>query len=154
MCGKESEKKMPEKIRKTIVAGQIALLGLAFFLFLIVIMFFTVEYFYYPNFWYLCYYYLSMPPLQIVVLASLLVILAVLLFPVARYKEKEDEIEKGEAEEDTPKKKLVCPNCKQSVPEGSKFCNHCGQNIGGFKIKHIKEKLMDKKSSKPEKKKR
>jgi hypothetical protein len=61
-----------------------------------------------------------------------------------------DEVKKDEAEEDTTKK-IVCPNCKQSVPEGSKFCNHCGQNIGGFKIKHIEEKLVNRKSRKPEK---
>jgi len=88
---------MPEKIRKSIVAGQIALIGLAIFLFSLVIVFFTEEYSYYPSLWYMCYYYLSMPPLQIIVLGLLFIIGAVFLFPVARYKEKEDEAEKGEA---------------------------------------------------------
>ncbi|MFB0522918.1 MAG: zinc-ribbon domain-containing protein [Candidatus Bathyarchaeia archaeon] len=63
------------------------------------------------------------------------------MYPVARHKEKEDEVKNGEAEEDTTNE-IVCPNCRQSVPEGSRFCNHCGQNIGGYK-----------KSPKPEKRK-
>ena len=139
--GRDEEKKMLEKIRKSIVAGQIALIGLAIFLFSLVIVYFTEAYSVYPSFWYMCYYYLSMPPLQVIVLGLLFIIGAVCLYPVARHKEKEDEVKNGEAEEDTTNE-IVCPNCKQSVPEGSRFCNHCGQNIGGYK-----------KSPKPEKRK-
>jgi ribosomal protein L40E len=55
-----------------------------------------------------------------------------------------DEVDKSAT------KKIVCPNCQKSVPAGSKFCNHCGQKIGRYKIKNIKEKPVDKEHN-PEK---
>jgi hypothetical protein len=55
-----------------------------------------------------------------------------------------DEVDKSAT------KKIVCPNCQKSVPAGSKFCNYCGQKIGRYKIKNIKEKPVDKEHN-PEK---
>lgn len=26
---------------------------------------------------------------------------------------------------------MECPNCKKVIPDGSNFCNHCGQHLGG-----------------------
>jgi len=120
---------MPKKIRESIVVGQIALLGIGLFLLWLAINAFLEQSSYYPSFWYMAYYYLSMPPLQVVLLGILCIIGAILLFPVVRY-----EVKEGEVKEDKTKN-IVCPNCRQSIPKGSKFCNNCGH-----KIKYAKEK--------------
>lgn len=26
---------------------------------------------------------------------------------------------------------MICPNCKNTIPDGSSFCNHCGYNLAG-----------------------
>lgn len=115
-----------KKVRKSIAVGQIALLGLGLFLFWLVINAFLEQPSYYPSFWYMAYYYLSMSPLQVVLLGILCIIGAILLFPIVRYDMK--EVKEDEVTEDKTRN-IVCPNCRQRIPEGSKFCNNCGHKI-------------------------
>jgi hypothetical protein len=123
-------REMPTETRKSIVAGQMALLAVGLFFFWLgidaLLEEVTSQAYYNPSFWYtMYYYYLSMPPLQVVLLGTLCMIGAVLLFPVIRYEVKEETEEKTRETE----KSIACPNCKQSVPKGSKFCNNCGHKI-------------------------
>lgn len=119
-------KKMPKKIRKSIAVGQIALLELGLFLFWLAINAFLEPESYNPSYWYMAYYYLSMAPLQVVLLGIFCIIGAILLFPIVRYEVK--EVKEDEAKEDKTRN-IVCPNCRQRILEGSKFCNNCGHKI-------------------------
>ena len=113
-----------KRVRQSILVGQIALLGLGLFLLLLGIDSFLEQSSYNPSFLYMAYYYLSMPPLQVILLGILCIIGAILLSPVARYEVKVEREEKTREIES-----IVCPNCRRRIPEGSKFCNNCGQKI-------------------------
>jgi hypothetical protein len=114
-----------KRVRLSILVGQIALLGLGLFLLLIGIDSFIEQSSYYPSLLYMAYYYLSMPSLQVVLLGILCIIGAILLSPVARYEVNVEKEEKTRGIEKT----IICPNCRRSIPEGSKFCNICGHKI-------------------------
>ena len=97
-----------KKTRKSIVAGQCVLLALGTFF---IWAFFEIERT-------MTWQYSGPPPGWLLILGTFCLIAVLLLFSVVRYEPREERVEA-----------LVCPECGQSVPIGSKFCNNCGYEM-------------------------
>lgn len=135
-----------------IISGSISIiLGIVF-----IFEFYQLLVNYYANFWDLGLYYQIYYIIMCVCPVNLGITQIVIAWFLLKKKSKEDNLQTknilADETDENATKKIVCPNCQKSVPAGSKFCNHCGQKIGRYKIKSIKEKPMNKNHN-PEKRK-